>query len=447
MLLEIGTGVTYEAGVNIFGVSFFKWSSDGRFLIIGTVEGRIAICECDTEIKENIWDVLGEMRHSIFYWDQWTLGASSITDSGAFPEENLDNQQRFDKELTSMLKSTKQSRMADESYIQYQNLHEATPLMVHANPYFKYSEKDRKFKAKVRAGGRKRAPRGRSFQKKKMKNASESEGSVLFLNRGNKKLSYRQEIERAKNILTAANRMPMPSSRDKKLRISSLRNKMSSRNFNDFVKKEIKPETMMLREQRQKIKMENERKRVRFEKEKMRRYASQGQFRPATSNFKVKRNVVKLYPRKLGSKKRSLKRIGNPNKRREMQKMSNIDNRAKLLYGIHSSNRFKPKRSIYKDRIQDYGYSSIPKIDSSMRFNSLMVAKKDDSTSKNESFSKTKLLIFLDKFPSWNDVSGLFNSGRKDGLYEDVHAYQEDVVAKKEKGMILDDPDDVDLLD
>lgn len=31
--------------------------------------------------------------------------------------------------------------------------------------------------------------------------------------------------------------------------------------------------------------------------------------------------------------------------------------------------------------------------------------------------------------------------------YNDIHFYQEDVLEKKENGLIFDDPDDVDLLD
>ena len=36
MILEIGTGMIYDAGISIFGISHFCWSSDGKFIIVGT---------------------------------------------------------------------------------------------------------------------------------------------------------------------------------------------------------------------------------------------------------------------------------------------------------------------------------------------------------------------------------------------------------------------------
>lgn len=373
MLLEIGTGISYEAGVNIFGVTYFAWSSDGRFIFIGTAEGRIAICECQKEIKENIWDVLSEMKKSVFYWDQWTLGKKSI-----FDENNYSRKQRrtSDLELTKILKSTPQSLFSEpSSYSQSQSYRESVPLMVHANPYFKYGK----------AGRRKKEKRFRVPKRRKIKKGREKEGSVLFLNKGGKKLSYRDEIEKAKRVLRAAHRVPV--NRDGYLlKKSNLQNILKSKNFGEFYKNEVMPETRKMRELR--LKSQLEEKKVQFGKKKMRRYASQGTMRNSSNQgFKIKKNVIKLYPRKFGDKKTNLKKNKNPNKKFELHRMSQLDNRAKLLYGIHTDRRFKPKRSVYKDRIQNYGYSSIPKVDSSMRFNSLIVPHKDDESEIQKEYS------------------------------------------------------------
>jgi hypothetical protein len=55
-IMEIGTGVTFDAGCQIFGISFIKWMEGGRFVILGTREGKIYVTEATTDIAETILD-------------------------------------------------------------------------------------------------------------------------------------------------------------------------------------------------------------------------------------------------------------------------------------------------------------------------------------------------------------------------------------------------------
>lgn len=383
MLLEIGTGLTFEAGVSIFGVTTLNWSTDGRFVIIGTIEGRVVICECEKEVKENIWDVLTEMRKSIFYWDQWTLGQTSITDEDQGDQNRtLNRQERMDLELTNFMKSTPPSRISDNSFIQYQTLHEAAPLMVHPNPHFKSNEGN--FQKKI---GRK----SRYGREKKIRKLMEKEGSVLFLNRDGRNESYKEKIEKAKRILQAANRLP---EREKHLnphklkKSATLKNIMNSNDFAQFYKDEIIPEKRIAFEEKKERELKEK------EKKQMVRFSSQNQFKNSqNSEFKIKRNVVTLYPTsKLNSSRKSSSRFEG--KKNENSRKIGYDNRAKLLYGIHSSHKYKPKRTLYENKIHNYGYSSIPKIDSAMKFNSLIVPRKHEEKKEGEDDSNCKKLLF-----------------------------------------------------
>jgi hypothetical protein len=74
-----------------------------------------------------------------------------------------------------------------EGKYEYQNLHNGAPLMVHSNPYFKYP-KDVKSKMPSR--------------KRKIKNPSEKEGNVLFLNKSAKRTPYKSKaLSRVKSEL------------------------------------------------------------------------------------------------------------------------------------------------------------------------------------------------------------------------------------------------------
>ncbi len=74
MLMEIGTGFCYDAGTSIFGVTFIRWMDSGKYIIMGTKEGRVYITELCNEIQETILDALEDMKTSAFWWDQWKLG-------------------------------------------------------------------------------------------------------------------------------------------------------------------------------------------------------------------------------------------------------------------------------------------------------------------------------------------------------------------------------------
>ena len=61
---------------------------------------------------------------------------------------------------------------------EYQSAHEGTPLMIHANPYFKYP-KD------LKSNMPKRKRKGvKGVKPRKINNVDEKEGNVLFLNQG-----------------------------------------------------------------------------------------------------------------------------------------------------------------------------------------------------------------------------------------------------------------------
>jgi hypothetical protein len=76
----------------------------------------------------------------------------------------------FDKEIAGLVTSQNNRRNLDvESKYEYQDAHNGTHLMVHANPFFKYP-KD--VKQKMPAG------------KNRIKNPKEKEAKILFLNNG-----------------------------------------------------------------------------------------------------------------------------------------------------------------------------------------------------------------------------------------------------------------------
>lgn len=75
LIAEIGTGVIYKSGMSPFGVSCFAWSKDGRFVFVGTEQGRILVCECEEEVRENILDLIDLIKHNHFFWDNFSIGA------------------------------------------------------------------------------------------------------------------------------------------------------------------------------------------------------------------------------------------------------------------------------------------------------------------------------------------------------------------------------------
>lgn len=74
LVVEIGTGLVFKSGVSPFGVRCFEWSKDGKFVYVGTDQGRILLCECEDEIKENISDMKALISQNHFFWDQFGLG-------------------------------------------------------------------------------------------------------------------------------------------------------------------------------------------------------------------------------------------------------------------------------------------------------------------------------------------------------------------------------------
>ena len=75
MIIEIGTGLTYKSGMSPFGVTCFEWSKDGKFVYMGTEQGRVIICEAEEEIKENILDALDLIKSNHFFWDNFGIGS------------------------------------------------------------------------------------------------------------------------------------------------------------------------------------------------------------------------------------------------------------------------------------------------------------------------------------------------------------------------------------
>lgn len=74
LIVEIGTGTVYKSGMSPFGVKCFEWSRDGRFIYVGTEQGRILVCECEEEIKENVQDLVSLINENHFFWDNFGLG-------------------------------------------------------------------------------------------------------------------------------------------------------------------------------------------------------------------------------------------------------------------------------------------------------------------------------------------------------------------------------------
>lgn len=74
MIVEVGTGIVYKSGISPFGVRSFAWSSDGKFLYMGTEQGRVIICECEDEVRSNILDTLDLIKANHFFWDNFEIG-------------------------------------------------------------------------------------------------------------------------------------------------------------------------------------------------------------------------------------------------------------------------------------------------------------------------------------------------------------------------------------
>lgn len=75
LIAEIGTGIIYKSGMSPFGVTSFAWSKDGRFIFVGTEQGRILVCECEKEVHENIWDLMDLINSNHFFWDNFKIGS------------------------------------------------------------------------------------------------------------------------------------------------------------------------------------------------------------------------------------------------------------------------------------------------------------------------------------------------------------------------------------
>lgn len=74
MIVEVGTGLISKSGLSPFGVVCFEWSRDGKFVFIGTEQGRVLICETEEEIKENILDAIDLIKSNHFFWDNFGIG-------------------------------------------------------------------------------------------------------------------------------------------------------------------------------------------------------------------------------------------------------------------------------------------------------------------------------------------------------------------------------------
>jgi hypothetical protein len=74
MMIEIGTGLIFKSGFSPFGVRCIEWSKDGHFIYLGTDQGRILVCECEDDIRENISETLELIRSNHFFWDKFGLG-------------------------------------------------------------------------------------------------------------------------------------------------------------------------------------------------------------------------------------------------------------------------------------------------------------------------------------------------------------------------------------
>ena len=177
-IMEIGTGVTFDAGCQIFGISFIKWLEAGRFIVLGTREGKIYVTEAQSDIRETILDAQEQIKTSPFWWDQWKLGKEECDPVNTeliqrdFYLQATDPSSSVDAEIQKLQEARLKKNFVDApARYEYQDLHNGVQLMVHANPYFKYP-KDLQSKMP------------RLNNKTKVQKAKELESEVLFLNRG-----------------------------------------------------------------------------------------------------------------------------------------------------------------------------------------------------------------------------------------------------------------------
>lgn len=81
-------------------------------MILGTQQGRIMVCEVGLAIKENIWDVLGDMKKSVFFWDQFSIGlvANASPYQGRLEGDTPGVEETEEEKVGRMLKELEKER-------------------------------------------------------------------------------------------------------------------------------------------------------------------------------------------------------------------------------------------------------------------------------------------------------------------------------------------------
>lgn len=100
IIYELGTGNFVSILKNIFVISNVKFSNDGRFICIASDSGCISIWNIKGEIRDNIRNVLEEIKMNPHFWDNYRIN---------FNLENSDKMKIFIKDHENEDGSTKNS--------------------------------------------------------------------------------------------------------------------------------------------------------------------------------------------------------------------------------------------------------------------------------------------------------------------------------------------------
>ena len=138
MMCEIVNGRIFEAGV--FGANKIDnlcWSNNGRYAIMGNEMGRVNVFEISDKIYENILEVWGKVKQSLFWWD-WCLLGDSFDDMGKLA--------RSFNTPAAQEKVEQGNRLMDQNFIGDNGNFEGSEItMIHENPYYQDYPDGRKY--------------------------------------------------------------------------------------------------------------------------------------------------------------------------------------------------------------------------------------------------------------------------------------------------------------
>ena len=361
---------------------------------MGTREGRIYINETSQEIRETILDAQENMKQSAFWWDQWKIGDEEKDEFNLqqirkdIPEE-MDKQQMFDSELNSLITSKNQRIKSEmEGRYEYQNAHNGTQLMVHANPYFKYPKSTKSKMPKLSSLRKKNS--------KSIKNPGEKEGNVLFLNKGSvdSKTPYKAKaLSRVKSELNTLRTLKSTTSRNNTFRSQNTQQgelpRVSSmkKTLKNFPKQPLSgPRSVQI----ERINLDKAQMEKIALQESNARYAhplyGSGQKQPQ-ANFMNSKSVLNI---SISSNNQLEKQPGklysNKSKRRFVKNMESANFRAKLLYQKNGADSSDSSR---------FSRGKVRNIDTVIKFKSTKLAPKEGQSGLYSKYSNLGFFGFF----------------------------------------------------